>query len=376
MAIPPCYGTTWISENRDMEKRMKPLVLVINPGSTSTKLALFRDGDCIAKENRRCPTKELDRCESVIDQVGMRTQSVRDFLKNQDVAIKDLSAIAARGGPLKPMAGGVYAINDAMLSDAKGACGIEHVSRIACIVADDLGRSKGVPGYTVDHVSTDEFEPISRISGLKECPRLSLTHALNMKAVARAYANELGKSYESLNLLTVQLGGGSSMAIHSNGRMIDSVDGNGEGPFSPERSGGIRVDSLAKWIDGKGLSFMEALKRLTRSGGLMSHLGTTDAMEVERRIDDGDDQAKLVYQAMAYAISKHLCGLAAAVNGQVDGIVMTGGLARSEMLTGWITERVGFLAPVRIMPGEMEMDALNQGVLRVLNGEETAKAYK
>lgn len=354
---------------------MKPLILVINPGSTSTKLALFRENECVAEESRVCSQKELDRCESVIDQVPMRTQAVRDFLKEHDVAVEDLTVIAARGGPLKPMAGGVYAINEAMLSDAKGGCGIEHVSRIACIVADDLGRAAGVPGFTVDPVSTDEFDPISRISGLKECPRLSLTHALNMKAVARAYADELGKPYDSLNLLTVQLGGGSSMAIHSKGRMIDSVDGNGEGPFSPERSGGLRVDTFARWIESEGLSFAEVLKRLTRSGGLMSHLGTTDAMEVERRIDAGDADAELVYRAMAYAISKHLCGLSAAVNGKIDGIVVTGGLARSEMLTGWIKERIEFLGPVRIFPGEMEMTALNQGALRVLNGVETAQTY-
>jgi len=205
--------------------------------------------------------------------------------------------------------------------------------------------------------------------------RKSLVHALNLKSVARRYARELGRNYSELNLITVQLGGGSSIAVHVGGRMVDSVDANGEGPFSPERAGGLRADDLAQMILREKMDFPAVRSLLTRSGGLTSHLGTADARVVEARIAAGDADAQLVYEAMAYAIAKQICAFAATVAGKVDGILLTGGLARSAILTGAIAARVGFLGPVRLYPGEFEMEALRDGVRRVLSGEERPRNY-
>lgn len=350
-------------------------ILVINPGSTSTKTAIFENGTLVAEEKLDCPAEELDKLKKVIDQVPMRTKHVEDFLKRLGINISTLDAIAARGGPLRPVAGGVYNVNEKMLADASSEEFIEHVSKIACVIAVKIGKSAGIPSFIVDPVSTDEYLPISRISGLREVPRKSMTHALNMKAVSRYYAHTIGKPYEELNLITVQLGGGCSVAIHDHGRMIDSLDANGEGPFSPERSGGLRVDDLARFVlDGKK-DFREIRKKLAGGGGLMSLLGTADAREVEKRIANGDQEATLCYEAMAYSTAKSICALAASVNGKLDAVILTGGLAMSKVFTGWIVERVKFLCEVRIIPGEHEMRALAEGALRVLSGEEKAKTY-
>jgi butyrate kinase len=350
-------------------------VLVINPGSTSTRVALFQGETCLAEKYLACEAAELARCETMNDQIPLREKHVRDFLHECGREVSALDAIAARGGPLRPVSGGVYQINDALLADAKGTDFIQHVSRIACVIADDLAREAGIPAFIVDPVSTDEYEDISRISGCKNLPRKSLIHALNLRAVARLYAKELGRPYEEMNLITVQLGGGCSIAIHKQGRMVDSVDANGEGPFSPERCGALRADDLAKFTLNSGLNASALRMALCREAGLKDHLGTTDAREVEKMIDNGDANAKLVYEAMAYNIAKHICALSAAVNGKVDGILLAGGMAKSKMFARWIEERVSFLAPVKCYPDEQEMSALRDGVLRVLSGKEKAKVY-
>jgi butyrate kinase len=350
-------------------------ILAVNPGSTSTKVALFRNSTPFLETKLECSRRDLEGCRCAADQVPLRTAQVAGFLKASGLAVTDLDAIAARGGPLKPVPGGVYRVNGLMLADALGDGFIEHVSKIACVVGHRLGAAAGIPVFTVDPVSTDEFLPISRISGLREVPRKSLVHALNMKAMARHFAERSGRRYENLNLITVQLGGGCSVAVHRRGRMIDSVDANGEGPFAPERAGVLRADDLVGFAIGSGRTGAELRRLLAGGGGLVSHLGTADALEVEKRIAAGDAEAKRVYEAMAYATAKAVTGLAAAVNGKVDAVILTGGLARSAMLTGWIRRRVGFLAPVKVMPGEHEMQALAEGALRVLRGEERPRRY-
>lgn len=352
-----------------------PLILVINPGSTSTRTALFRGAERLADSHLDCPASELAPCRTIADQVPLRRRHIDSFLAGLGPEARQLDGIAARGGPLRPVPGGVYPVNEAMLADARSDRFIEHVSKAACQIADSLSTETGAPAFVVDPISTDEYDPLARVSGLKELPRQSLTHALNMKAVARLFATEVGRPYTALNLVTAHLGGGCSIAVHRQGRMVDSVDANGEGPFSPERSGGLRVDSLARLMADGGLDFRSARSLLTRKGGLVSHCGTADAREVERRILAGEAEARLVYEALAYQVAKHICALAAAVAGQVDGVLLTGGLARSTMLTDWITARVGFLGAVRIFPGEREMEALAAGVLRVLAGEERARTY-
>jgi butyrate kinase len=352
-----------------------PVILVINPGSTSTRTALYEGEVVLAEQELTCSLHELARCTKVADQVGFRTEEVRAFMRDVGRAITDCDAVAARGGPLRPVPGGVYRVNEAMLADAGSEEFLEHVSKLGCVIADCICRGTGVPCFIVDPVSTDEFADLSRLSGLAELPRKCLTHALNVKQAARQYARKLGRPYESLNLITAHMGGGISIAVHCQGQMIDSVDANGEGPFSPERSGGLRADSLARWILQSGRDFSAVRAMLTRQGGLMSHLGTTDARRVEERISRGDSHARRVYEAMAYGVAKHICALAAAVCGELDGILLSGGLARSEMFVEWIRRRVAFLAPVEVYPGGDEMAALRDGVARAVAGEEAVRVY-
>ena len=351
------------------------VVLVINPGSTSTRTALYQGDALLADQELTCSPDQLAPCPQVLDQLPLRTAQVEAFLRQHARTVAACDAVAARGGPLRPVPGGVYRVNEAMLADARGGEFIAHASRLACLMAHDLCRGTAVPCFVVDPVSTDEFDDLARLSGLKELPRLSLTHALNMKRAARRFARQVGRPYESLNLITAHLGGGTSLAVHRNGRMVDSVDANGEGPFSPERSGGLRTDSLVRFALQSGPSPDALLSALTRHGGLMSHLGTADSKAVEQRIQAGDVHARLVYEAMAYAIAKHVCGLAAAVCGRVDGVIFTGGLARSDLITGWIRDRVAFLGPVEVYPGENEMAALAEGVARALAGQEVVRVY-
>jgi butyrate kinase len=353
----------------------RPTILVINPGSTSTRTALWAGDTVVAEQELVCVPEQLAACGRIIDQIGVRTRQVQDFLCKLGRTIADCDAVAARGGPLRPVPGGVYRVNEAMLADARSENFIEHVSKLACIIADELCRGARVPCFVVDPVSTDEMMELARISGLRDMPRKGLTHALNMKRTARQFAQKLGRPYESLNLITAHLGGGTSIAVHHCGRMIDSVDANGEGPFSPERAGGLRTDSLLRMVLDSGGDFKSIRNLLTRRGGLMSHLGTTDCKVIEERIHAGDTHAEQVYAAMAYCVAKHICALAAAVCGQVDGVILTGGLARSSMLTGWIRARVQFLGPVEVYPGEHEMAALREGVARALAGEEIVRVY-
>ncbi|MHC4985624.1 MAG: butyrate kinase [Planctomycetota bacterium] len=352
-----------------------PTILVINPGSTSTRIALYDGEQLVDDEHLVCDADQLAACDHVIDQKLLRDRQVKDLLEKLGRSVADLDAVAARGGPLQPVPGGVYRVNEVMLADAADDAFTEHVSKLACLIAADLTAGTAVPCFIVDPVSTDEFEPVSRISGLKELPRISLVHALNIKRAARQVAEGMGKTPADVNLILAHLGGGISVAVSRKGRLIDAVDANGEGPFSPERSGGLRVDSLNQMVLASGDDVAAVRRRLTREGGFMSHLGTTDAREIERRVIDGDAYAQLVCQAMAYTVAKHICALAAAVDGAVDAVVLTGGLAHAKMLTDWITRRVSFLAPVHVVPGENEMIALREGVARALAGDEPIRVY-
>lgn len=352
-----------------------PVVLVINPGSTSTRTALYQGEAVLADQELTCSAELLAAGPRVVDQLAWRTAQVEAFLRQHGRSVAECQAVAARGGPLRPVPGGIYRVNEAMLADARGEEFIAHASRLACLMGYDLCRGTEVPCFVVDPVSTDEFDELSRISGVKELPRLAMTHALNMKRAARRFAGQVGVAYEKLNLITAHLGGGTSLAVHRGGRMVDSVDANGDGPFSPERSGGLRTDSLVRFALAGGKPAEAVLAGLTRRSGLISHLGTADSKAVEERVKAGDAEARLVYEAMAYAVARHICGLAAAVNGRVDGVILTGGLARSEMITDWIRERIAFLGPVAVYPGENEMAALAEGAARALAGEEVIREY-
>lgn len=350
-------------------------VLVINPGSTTTRAAVFEAGRETLAREITCDRAALAAAKTTLDQVPYRRRQVEEFLAGAGLAPRDFAAIAARGAPLAPVPAGAYRINAAMLADARSDRFIDHVSRTACVIAEGLARSAGIPAFIVDPVSVDEYAPLARVSGLPGLPRRSLTHALNIRAAAHRFAREAGRELKSLRLVVAHLGGGASLAAFCGGRMIDSVDANGEGPMSPERSGALRVDDLVD-LCFSGQHDRAGLKKLlTRGAGLLAHLGTADAVEIERRIVAGDDRAKLAYEALGYQAAKHVGALAVAAGGTLDAIILTGGLARSDCLVKFISGRVGFLGRVLVYPGEDEMRALYEGAERVLSGAEKPRIY-
>ncbi len=352
-------------------------ILVINPGSTSTKVAVFDEEKEVFSETLRHSTDELSRFAKIIDQFEFRRDAVLDALKRNGVSLSELSAIAARGGLIHPVPSGTYLVNDDMVKDLREGRYGEHASNLGAVIAKDIADRINKKAYIVDPVVVDEMEEIAKISGLKGIKRKPLWHALNQKAVSRRAARDLGRKYEEVNLIVIHLGGGISVAAHRKGKVVDVNNAlNGDGPFAPERAGGLPTISLAKLCYSGKYTFEEMKKKLAGKGGLVSHLGTNSAIEVEKMIEKGDSHAKLIYEAMAYQISKSAGEMATVLEGKVDAIVITGGLAHSEMLTDWIKDRVSFVAPVKIYPGEDEMKALAEGVLRVLRGEEKEKIYE
>ncbi|MFU2158261.1 butyrate kinase [Caldisericum sp. AR60] len=352
-------------------------VFVVNPGSTSTKIAVFENENSLFEKTIRHSSEELKDFKSIIDQYDFRVNVIEKELKENGFDLRDFDAFVGRGGLLHPIESGTYRVNDDMLKDLMECRYGEHASNLGAIIAYNLAQKVHKPAYIVDPVVVDEMEPLARYSGLKGIERKSIWHALNQKAVARRAAKDLGKRYEDVNLVVVHLGGGISVAAHKKGRTVDVNNAlNGDGPFAPERAGGLPTISLVDLCMSGKYSYEEMKKMLAGNGGLVSHLGTNNALEVEERIEKGDSYAKLVYEAMAYQVAKTVGEMATVLYGEVDAIVLTGGIARSQMLTDWIKERVSFIAPVLIYPGEDEMRALLEGALRVLRGEEKEKIYE
>ncbi len=353
----------------------KEKILVINPGSTSTKIAVFKDKNKILEESLKHTEEELAPFKRVADQYGFRMALIKEILLTQHIELSQLRAIAARGGLLKPLpSGGTYLVGEAMcaeLTETKN----EHASNLGALIGYQLGKELGIPAYVVDPVVVDELQPLARLSGLKGYDRRSIWHPLNQKAVARKAAALMGKEYSEINCIVAHLGGGVTVAAHQQGRAVDVNNGlMGEGPFSPERAGGLPNEILLDMAFDEGRSRSEIEKSLVGKGGCVSYLGTNDAREVED-LAGSDQEARLVYEAMGYQISKEIASLGAVFNGQVDAVILTGGMAYSKMLTTWIRERVSYLAPVFLYPGEEEMEALADGVKRVLNGREEALIY-
>ena len=362
-----------------MKRKLK--ILVINPGSTSTAIALFEDDKLLDKEIIRHSSEELSKYIKIFDQHKFREEIIINFLKKKNININSLDAIVGRGGVLKPVKSGAYRINKLMLEDLKERPRVEHASNLGAVIAYDLAQKIGVPSFIVDSVAVDELEPVARISGMSDIERESLCHVLNLKAAARRVAQELGKSYQELNLIVVHLGGGISVSAHRKGRMIDVNNASAEGPFSPERTGGLPSVELVKLCYSQKYTLREMLKKLIGGGGLVDYLGTNNLLEVEERITKGDKKAKLLYQAMAYQIAKEIAAMAAVLKGKVNAIVITGNGARDKGVLGktfvnWIKERVNFIAPVTVYPGTDEMKALALGAIRVLKGEEEALEYR
>lgn len=351
-------------------------ILAINPGSTSTKIAIYDNEKEVFETTLRHSNEEIDQYEKISDQYDFRKQVILTALSDNDINLTKLSAVVGRGGLLKPIKGGTYVVNDQMLVDLKAAQMGEHASNLGGMIANEIAQQLNIPAFIVDPVVVDELEPVARISGMPEIDRISIFHALNQKAVARRYAQENNKPYESLNLIVAHLGGGISVGAHEKGRVVDVNNAlDGEGPFSPERTGGLPVGDLAKLCFSGKYTHADIKKMIKGKGGLVAYLGTNDGRDVVKMIEAGDEKAKLIFEAMAYQVAKEIGSCAAVLKGNVDAIILTGGLAYGAMLTQWIKDRVSFISDVIIYPGEDEMSALAQGGLRVLRNEEKAQIY-
>lgn len=356
-------------------------VFVINPGSTSTKLALYQDGEAVVTREFQHDKAELARFDSVMAQRDFRMEAIRQMLEDEGVDTASIAAVGGRGGLLHPLEGGVYAVSDGMLADLAEARYGEHPCNLGAILADALGREWGVPAYIVDPVVTDEMEDVARLTGLPGLERRSLFHALNQRGAARTVAARLGVEYETSDFIVCHMGGGISIGAHRHGKVVDVVNAlDGEGPFSPERTGGLPVIPVLEMVR-SGECSTEALKdTVLRAGGVYAHLGTNDLREVVARIKDGDRQAELVFRALAYFIARHISSLAPALAGAegsvgVSAVVLTGGLARSTELVEEVGRMIRFLGPVEVVVGDEEMASLAAGPVRVLEEKEEAKIY-
>lgn len=350
--------------------------LIINPGSTSTKIAIFENDKEVITETVKHSSEEIKNFKEIYDQFDFRKDIIMKTLEDKKVDLSRFSAIIGRGGNMKPVVGGTYEVNEEMLKDLKVGVMGQHASNLGGGLAYSIAEELGLKAYVVDPVVVDEFEPLARISGTPLIERKSKDHPLNQRAVARAAAAEMGGKYEDYNFIIAHLGGGISVGVHKKGRLVDVNNAlNGDGPMSPERCGGIPFGSLIDICFSGEYSKEELNRRLVGGGGLVGYLGTNDGREVCKLIENGDEYAKLIYEAMAYQISKEIGAAAAVLKGNVDNILLTGGLAYDKLLMSWIKDRVDFIAPVKIFPGEREMEALASGVLRVLEGKEQIRNY-
>jgi butyrate kinase len=352
--------------------------LIINPGSTSTKIAVFEDEKSVFETTLRHSNEELAKFERVADQFEFRKKLIIDALKENNIALDSLNAAVGRGGLLKPIEGGTYAVNDKMVEDIKTNPRGEHASNLGALIARSIGDEADIPSYIVDPVVVDELEDVARICGHPAFERVSVWHALNQKAVARrAAAEKFGKKYEEMNFIVTHLGGGISVGAHKKGRVIDVNNAlNGEGPFTPERSGSLPAEQLVNVCFSGKYTEADIKKMIAGKGGLSALLGTNNAKEVSERAAAGDEKAKLIYEAMAYQVAKTIGEYAVVLDGKVDAILITGGIAYDKKFVEMIEKKVKFIAEVIVYPGEDELLALAQGGLRVLNIKEAAKEYK
>jgi butyrate kinase len=353
----------------------KKRILVINPGATSTKFAVFEDEQQIFKKTVEHSTQDLKNFIRVVDQYQYRLELILQALNEENIELKTLAAVVGRGGLLKPLAGGTYRVNTKMIEDLEKAERGEHASNLGAVLAKNLADQLGIPAFIVDPVSVDEMEPVARISGLPDLERVSLSHALNMKAVARKVAKEMGRKYEEVNLIVAHLGTGVSVTPHRKGKMIDVNNAKEEGPFSADRCGGLPAGLLTKLCYSGKYTYQEMKEKLSSKGGMYAYLGTTDLREAEAMAAQGNKEADLILDALAYQVAKEIGAMSAVLEGQVDRIILTGGMANSERIVKAITRKVKFIAPIVVLPGEEELEALALGALRVLRGEEQAKEY-
>ncbi len=352
------------------------MILTINPGSTSTKFALFQGDKVVVSKNINHSNEELEPFEKMVDQFDMRKAIIVKQLGEYNIEIKSIDAVVGRGGLLKPIDGGVYSVNQRMIDDLYEAKMGEHASNLGALIANAIAKEAGCNSYIVDPVVVDELNILARYSGNPLLPRKSIFHALNQKRTARIVAEQIGKNYESSNIIVAHMGGGISVGLHVNGKVIDVNNAlDGDGPFTPERSGAVPVGSLVGICFSGEYSEKQIRKMIKGEGGLVAYLGTNDLRDVEAMIDKGDKKAAEIYEAMAYQISKEIGALATVADGNIDAIALTGGVAHSEKFTSIITKRTSYIADVITIPGENELEALRDGAIRILSGSDIAKEY-
>jgi len=350
--------------------------LIINPGSTSTKIGVFEDETLLFEETLRHSTEEIAQYATIADQKDFRKNIIINLLNEKNFDIKSLGMVVGRGGMLKPIPGGTYRVTDDLLHDLVIGKQGQHASNLGGMLAREIGDEIGVPSFIVDPVVVDELCTVARYSGVPELPRTSVFHALNQKAVAKRYAKESGKNYGDLNLIVVHMGGGVSVGAHKAGKVIDVFNAlDGDGAFSPERAGSAPVGALIKMCFSGQYTEKEVYKKFVGGGGLNAYLGTNDMRDVEKMVNEGDAKAKEVRDAFVFQVAKDIGAMACVLNGKVDQIVVTGGIAYDKGVVAGLKEAAEWIAPFTVYPGEDELLALAQGGLRVMNGEEEALAY-
>ncbi|MGD2352622.1 butyrate kinase [Bacillus subtilis] len=352
-------------------------ILTINPGSTSTKIGVFHNERSIFEKTLRHNIEELQRFDRIIDQYEFRKNHILETLHEQGINISKFDAVCARGGLLRPIEGGTYVVNDEMIEDLKSGYAGQHASNLGGIIAREIADGLNIPSYIVDPVVVDEMSVLAKVSGMPEIERKSIFHALNQKAVARKAAASLGKRYENMKMIITHMGGGITIGVHDRGRVVDVNNGlHGEGPFSPERAGTVPAGDLVDLCFSGEYTKEEIMKKLVGTGGLLGYLGTNDAVKVEQMIQGGDEKARFIYDAMAYQVAKEIGAASAALKGEIEAIVLTGGLAYGKSFVSAIRSYIDWISDVLVYPGENELQSLAQGALRVLQGEEQSKQYR
>ena len=353
-------------------------ILAINPGSTSTKIAVYRNETAVLVRNIVHSDADMQpfRGRPILDQLTFRQAAIEDELRSAGVTLTGFDAVVGRGGLLRPLPSGVYGVNDEMLDELRRAPFTEHASNMGAYLAKAIADQSRVAAYVVDPVSVDELSDKARISGCALVPRRALSHALNTKAVARRYARETGRSYGTLRLIVAHLGSAISVSAHEHGRMIDVNLAGQEGPFSTERCGGLQLLAVVKLCFSGQFTERQLWDAFIREGGIYSYLGTKELREVERRIDSGDANAALIFEAMVYQVAKEIGAMATVLNGRVDAILLTGGMAHSDRIIAQLRAAVAWIAPIVVYPGEDELQALTEGTLRVLRGEEQPREFE
>lgn len=355
---------------------MSHKILIINPGSTSTKISVYEDEKEIIDQTLRHPAAEIAKFATIPDQKDWRKQLILDLMQKENFDMKTLSAVCARGGLLKPIHGGTYATTPELLADSRKGVQGQHAANLGALIAKEIGDSLGIPSFVVDPPTVDEMMPIARYSGLPIIQRISKFHALNQKAVARRYAKEHGVKYTDLNLLVCHMGGGISVGAHCHGEVIDTYNAlDGEGPFTPERTGSLPCDQLVDLCFSGKYTEAEIRKMITGRGGLVAYTGSTDMRDLIKAMNEGDKKVKEVVDAFHYQIAKEIGALSVCLKGKVDQIILTGGIAHGQETVDALSELLSWIAPITVYPGEDEMLSLAQGALRVLNGEEELQKY-